>query len=330
MTNMNAYISSLGRYVPEKRVSNDELARTLDTSDEWIRSHTGIGNRHISSDQETTSYMGYKAAQEALDKRGLSAEDIDMILVSTITADYHEMPGTSCLIQDMLGNGVCGAMDIKAACSGFVYGLELGKGLINNGTASRILVIGTERLSRVLDWTNRNNCILFGDGAGAVILEAGEGAPRGIMNSILRAEGSGSDALTHPRGGTSNPFIEGETVGNDHYLQMDGRRVYEFAVRANTVILKDLMDKNGLTVEDIDWIVPHQANRRIIEAAAKRDRIPLEKFYLNMEEFANTSGASIPLALADMESKGLLKQGQKILTVGFGAGLTYGGNYIIW
>ena len=327
---MNAIISSLGHYVPEKRVSNDELARTLETSDEWIRSHTGIGHRHISSDKETTSYMGYKAAREALDKRGLTPQDIDMILVSTITADYHEMPSTSCLIQDLLGNNVCGAMDIKAACSGFVYGLELGKGLINNGTCKKVLVIGTERLSRVLDWTNRNNCILFGDGAGAVVLEADGGEPRGVINSLLRAEGSGAAALSHERGGTSNPFIEGETVGKDHFLQMDGRQVYEFAVRANTVILKDLMEMNSLTVEDIDWIVPHQANRRIIEAAAKRDKIPLDKFYLNMEEFANTSGASIPLALSDMESKGLLKKGQKILTVGFGAGLTYGGNYLIW
>ncbi len=327
---MNAYISSLGHYVPEKRVSNDELAKTLDTSDEWIRSHTGIGNRHISSDTETTSYMGYKAAQEALEKRGITAQDIDMILVSTITADYHEMPSTACLIQDLLGNNSCGAMDIKAACSGFVYGLELGKGLINNGTCHKILVIGTERLSRVLDWTNRNNCILFGDGAGAVVLEAGEGEPRGVINSLLRAEGSGSDALSHNRGGTSNPFIEGEIVGKDHFLQMDGRRVYEFAVRANTVILKDLMERNNLSVDDIDWIVPHQANRRIIEAAAKRDKIPLDKFYLNMDEFANTSGASIPLALSDMDRRGLLKKGQKILTVGFGAGLTYGGNYLIW
>ena len=327
---MNAYISSLGHYVPEKRVSNDELAKTLDTSDEWIRSHTGIGNRHISSDIETTSYMGYKAALEALEKRGITAQDIDMILVSTITADFHEMPSTACLIQDLLGNSSCGAMDIKAACSGFVYGLELGKGLINNGTCEKILVIGTERLSRVLDWTNRNNCILFGDGAGAVVLEAGEGEPRGVINSLLRAEGSGSDALSHNRGGTSNPFIEGESVGKDHFLQMDGRRVYEFAVRANTVILKDLMEKNNLSVDDIDWIVPHQANRRIIEAAAKRDKIPLDKFYLNMDEFANTSGASIPLALSDMDRKGLLKKGQKILTVGFGAGLTYGGNYLIW
>jgi 3-oxoacyl-[acyl-carrier-protein] synthase-3 len=194
----------------------------------------------------------------------------------------------------------------------------------------KILVIGTERLSRVLDWTNRNNCVLFGDGAGAVVLEASEETDRGIMNSILRAEGSGAMALSHPQGGTSNPFKEGETVGKDHYLYMDGRRVYEFAVRANTVILKELMEKNNLTVDDIDWIVPHQANRRIIEAAAKRDKIPIEKFFINIEEFANTSGATIPLALADMDRQGLLKKGQKILTVGFGAGLTYGGNYLIW
>jgi 3-oxoacyl-[acyl-carrier-protein] synthase-3 len=327
---MNAIISSVGHYVPQKRVSNDDLPKDLDTSDEWIRSHTGIGNRHISSDEETTSYMGAKAAEEALKKAGISAKELDMILVSTITADYHEMPSTACLIQEILGAEPCGAMDIKAACSGFVYGLELGKGLINNGTAKKILVIGTERLSRVLDWTNRNNCVLFGDGAGAVILEASEETDRGIMNSILRAEGSGAMALSHPQGGTSNPFKEGETVGKDHYLYMDGRRVYEFAVRANTVILKELMEKNNLTVDDIDWIVPHQANRRIIEAAAKRDKIPIEKFFINIEEFANTSGATIPLALADMDRQGLLKKGQKILTVGFGAGLTYGGNYLIW
>jgi 3-oxoacyl-[acyl-carrier-protein] synthase III len=327
---MNAYISSLGHYVPQKRVSNEELAKTLDTSDEWIRSHTGIGNRHISSEEETTAYMGFRAAQKALKKRGLTIEDIDMILVATISADYNEMPSTACLIQDMLGHKNCGAMDIKAACTGFVYGLELGKGLIGNGTCKRILVIGTERLSQILDWTNRDNCILFGDGAAAAILEVGDDENRGIINSLLRAEGSGSSALSLPRGGTAKPFIPGETVERDHFLHMDGRRVYEFAVRANTIILKELMEKNNLSIEDIDWIVPHQANRRIIEAAAKRNKIPIDKFYLNMEEFANTSGASIPIALTDMEEKGLLKRGQKILTVGFGAGLTYGGNYIIW
>lgn len=327
---MSAIISSVGHYVPQKRVSNDELSQTLDTSDEWIRSHTGIGNRHISSDEETTSHMGAQAALEALEKANASPKDIDMILVSTITSDYHEMPSTACLIQDLIGAEPCGAMDIKAACSGFVYGLELGKGLINNGTAGKILVIGAERLTRTLDWTNRNNCVLFGDGAGAVLLESCDDESRGVMNSILRAEGSGATALSYPRGGTSRPFIEGERVGKDHYLQMDGRRVYEFAVRANTVILKELMENNGLTVDDVDWIVPHQANRRIIEAAAKRDKIPMDKFFLNIEEFANTSGATIPLALAHMDRKGLLKKGQKILTVGFGAGLTYGGNYIVW
>lgn len=326
---MTAGIASVGSYIPARRVSNEELSKTVDTSDEWIRTHTGIGNRHIASDEETCSYMATEAAKEVLEKAGMSKDDVDIIIVATITPDYRDFPATANLVQRNLGIGNIGSFDVKAACTGFVYGLELGRGLILAGTAKNILVIGVEKLSAITNWNDRGTAVLFGDGAGAVVL-----TPRvkgeGIVDSVLRTDGTGYDALNMPIGGTATPFIPGETPEEDLYIYMDGQRVYNFAVKVNVEIVMELMKRNGLTADDVDYIVPHQANYRIILAASRRARIPLEKYYLNMEEFANTSSASIPLALAEMDRKGLLKKGMKILTVGFGGGLTYGGNYIVW
>ena len=326
---MTAGIASVGSYIPARRVSNEELSKTVDTSDEWIRTHTGIGNRHIASDKETCSYMATEAAKETLEKAGMSKDDVDIIIVATITPDYRDFPATANLVQRNLGIGNIGSFDVKAACTGFVYGLELGRGLILAGTAKNILVVGVEKLSAITNWNDRGTAVLFGDGAGAVVL-----TPRvkgeGIVDSVLRTDGTGYDALNMPIGGTATPFIPGETPEEDLYIYMDGQRVYNFAVKVNVEIVMELMKRNGLTADDVDYIVPHQANYRIILAASRRAKIPLEKYYLNMEEFANTSSASIPLALAEMDRKGLLKKGMKILTVGFGGGLTYGGNYIVW
>jgi len=322
-------IKSIGSYVPEKKVSNDELAKTMETSDEWIRSHTGIGNRYLASEKETTSYMATEAAKDAIRKAGLSESDIDFILVATISPDYKDFPATANLVQRNLDVGNIGSLDIKAACTGFAYGLEVGKGLILGGTAKNVVVIGVEKLSAITNWNDRGTAVLFGDGAGAAVIgEVEEG--RGIQDSVLRTDGTGAEALCIPAGGTSNPVKLNETPEEDLFLYMDGHKVYNFAVKVNVDIIKELMDRNGITHEDIDYIVPHQANYRIILAASRRSKIPMEKYYLNMEEYANTSSASIPLALADMDRKGLLKKGMKILTVGFGGGLTYGGNYIIW
>jgi len=326
---MTAGIASVGSYIPARRVSNDELAQMMDTTDEWIRSHTGIGNRHIASDEETCSYMATEAAKEALLKAGIAKDEIDHIIVATITPDYRDFPATANLVQRNLDIRHVGSFDLKAACTGFAYGLEIGRGLILSDAAHHVLVIGAEKLSVITNWKDRSTAVLFGDGAGAVVLEPRE-PEKGIVDSILCSDGSGFDALYMSVGGSATPFkMEGATE-EELCLAMDGQRVYNFAVKANVKIVKDLMKRNGLTPQDIDYIVPHQANYRIILAASKRAQIPLEKYYLNMEEFANTSSASIPLALAEMDSKGLLKRGMKILTVGFGGGLTYGGNYIIW
>ncbi len=326
---MTAGIISVGSYIPAKRVSNEELSKTVDTSDEWIKSHTGIGNRHIASEEETCSYMATEAAKDALNRAGLVKEDLDFIIVATITPDYKDFPATANLVQRNLEIGNIGSIDIKAACTGFAYGLELGRGLILGGTAKKVLVVGAEKLSAITNWDDRGTAVLFGDGAGAAVMgSVDEGT--GIVDSVLRTDGTGYDALNMPTGGTATPYKPGETPKEDMYLYMDGQRVYNFAVKVNVDIVKELMDRNNLIPEDIDYIVPHQANYRIILAASRRSKIPLDKYYLNMEEYANTSSASIPLALAEMDSKGLLKKGMKILTVGFGGGLTYGGNYIVW
>ena len=326
---MTAGIISIGSYIPARRVSNEELSKTVDTSDKWIRSHTGIGSRHLASDEETCSYMATEAAKDALNRAGLVKEDVDFIIVATITPDYKDFPATANLVQRNLKIGNIGSLDVKAACTGFAYGLELARGLILGGTVKKVLVIGAEKLSAITNWDDRGTAVLFGDGAGAAVMgSVDEGT--GIVDSVLRTDGTGYDALNMPTGGTATPYIPGETPKEDMYLYMDGQRVYNFAVKVNVDIVKELMDRNNLTSEDIDYIVPHQANYRIILAASRRSKIPLEKYYLNMEEYANTSSASIPLALAEMDSKGLLKKGMKIITVGFGGGLTYGGNYIVW
>lgn len=326
---MTAGIVSVGSYIPPRRVSNDELSRNLDTSDEWIRSHTGISNRHIASDEETCSYMAVQAARMAMENANVSEKELDFIIVATITPDYRDFPATANLVQYELGAGNICSFDIKAACTGFIYGLVLGRSLILSGTVTTGLVIGAEKLSAITDWEDRSTAVLFGDGAGAAILKSGE-RDESIVDSIMRTDGSGADALYMPTGGTSTPFKLGETTESELYLNMDGQRVYNFAVKVNVEVVRDLMLRNSLTSADIDYIVPHQANYRIILAASKRANIPLEKYYLNIDEYANTSSASIPIALAEMNSKGILKKGMKIITVGFGSGLTYGGNYIVW
>ena len=326
---MTAGILSIGSYIPARQVSNDDLSKTMDTSDEWIRSHTGIGSRHIASERETVSFMATEAAKTAIKKAGLNNKDIDFIIVATITPDYKDFPATANLVQRNLNIGNIGSFDLKAACTGFVYGLAVGRGLILGKTARNVLVIGAEKISAIINWNDRSTAVLFGDGAGAAVLNA-QDRETGIQDSILRTDGSGAEALYMPAGGSATPIDLEKSLAEQNNLTMDGQKVYNFAVKANHEIVVELMQRNKLSPEDIDYIIPHQANYRIIAAASKRAKIPLEKFYLNIENFANTSAASIPLALAEMDSKGMLERGMKILTVGFGGGLTYGGNYIVW
>lgn len=318
-------ILSTGSYVPQRRVSNDELARTVDTSDEWIFSHTGIRSRYIAEPQECTSDLAYHAAVQALDKAGMTADQLEMILVATSTPDYLGFPSVACLVQEKLQARRSGALDVSAACTGFVYALELARSLITAGTFRNVLVIGAEVFSRVVNWQDRNTCVLFGDGAGAVLL--GEGGQHPFYPSILHSDGSGADALLRPAGGVKDPQPVNET---SLLVSMDGRRVYNFAVKAIKDCILEVLDRSGVSLEAVQWIVPHQANIRIVESAAKRLELPMDRFFTNIHEYANTSGATIPLALAQMDCQHLVKSGDLVLTVGFGAGLTYGANLFHW
>ena len=344
---MAVEIIGTGRAVPPKRVSNDDLAARIDTSDEWIRSHTGIGNRHIADENVACSDLATEAAKNALAMAaGYSGEDvlerdraaaeaaatIDLIVLATVTADYCGTPSTACIVQDRIGARQAAAMDIIAGCTGFVYGLETAAGLLNiSAQRKRALVIGSEILTKVTNWEDRGSCVLFGDGAGAILLEktVNEGK-RGLLQTLMYADGSGRESLIMRRGGTRNPFKKGEIIDTPIYIEMNGQEVYNFAVKAITDTIDTLIKSEDVKVDDIARIIPHQANARIVQAAARRLHIPLEKFYLNIEEYANTSSASIPIALDELNRNGQLKKGDLILTVGFGGGLTYGGNIIIW
>lgn len=327
---MKAYIQSISSYVPEKRISNHELSQNLDTSHEWIVSHTGIHYRHIASEDEAASDLAIPAANKAMEKAGLTADDIDMIIVGSASPDHPGFPSTACIVQDKIGAHRAGAMDLLAACTSFVYGLEIARSLIEAGGAEHILVIGAEALSAVTNWQDRD-CVLFGDGAGAAVVGPNtSGTESRIVYSSLRSEGSGADHLKRQAGGSRTPFNSNSIQKEDLYLSMNGRQVYTFAVRVIVNTIQHLLAHNNLSIDDISYIVPHQANIRIIEAAAKRMGISIDKFYLNIAEYANTSAASVPIALEEMEEKGLLHRGDKLITVGFGGGLTYGGNYLIW
>ncbi len=326
------YIKSIGYYVPEKVMTNNDLSKIMDTSDEWIVSHTGIKKRYFAGENENNSDLATKAAKIAMEKAGVTAEEIDLIIVCTSSADYLGFPATACLVQDKLGAKNAGGYDLGAACTGFIYGVETAANFIRSGNYKNIIVIGSEVLSRIMDLSDRNTAVLFGDGAGAALI-TGNGDKESkseIVSSFLRMDGSGADALKRPAGGTAHLFIPGVTDPKELFLYMNGRQVYNFAVKAVTDTIFKLMENNNLTIDSVKYIIPHQANIRIVEAAAKRVSIPLEKFYLNIENFANTSAATIPIALTEVVDKKLIQRGDNILTVGFGGGLTYGGNYIKW
>jgi len=331
IASMRAVIRAVDFAVPARRVANEELSATLDTSDEWIRSHTGIRFRHIAASSQATSDLAYEACRKVLDQAGVAGNEIDLILVATASPDFLGFPSVSCIVQDKVGAKNAGAMDVGAGCTGFIYALETARNFVVSGSARNVLVAGAEILSRIVNWDDRNTCVLFGDGAGAALVSADSGeGDRGILRSVLRADGSGARLLERTMGGTRFPFTGGAADIPGACLHMDGRQVYNFAVRVVAEGIREMLEKNGLTIDDVAWIVPHQANVRIIEAAARRAQIPMRKFFLNIEEYANTSSASIPIALSEMHSRGLLKNGDLLVTFGFGAGLTYGGNLIRW
>ncbi len=326
-------IRSLGACLPKRRVSNDELAQLMhvDTSDEWIRSHTGIGWRHIIDDDQTNADLGMVAAREALTRAGVEAADIDLIILSTTTPDYIGCPSTACLVQEKIGAVNAMAFDITAACSGFVYGVTVAKSMMLTGLARRALVVSSEALTRVTDWSDRNTCVLFGDGAGVALLEVSDADNQGILNTRLRADGSGWEYIVTRDGGCANPYLRGKMAHrNPPVIEMKGKKVYAFAIKAIPEIVQGLVAEAGITLDDVKWIVPHQANGRIIQAAASQMQIPEARFFMNLEQRANTSSASIPIALYDLEAQGGLQRGDLIAIVGFGGGLTSAGALIRW
>lgn len=325
---MGVKILSIGAWAPEKILTNDDLSKMVDTSDEWIVSKTGIKTRHIADEHTATSDIAIKAAELALKRSNLKAEDLDMIIVATATPDFIGFPSTSCIIQGKMGAKNAGAFDLVAGCSGFSYAIEVARGLINNGSIKNILIIGAEKLSSIVNWEDRNTCCLFGDGAGALILTESSDSESYIIDSIVKADGTGENALKIRAGGSRFPIGEIRPEKSETCLSMDGQAVYNFAVRVNTEMLKELMEKHNLTADDIKWVVPHQANYRIIKAAARRLKMDEGKFYMNLADYGNTSAASIGIALNEMYEKDLLKRGDYIITMGFGAGLTYAANLI--
>ncbi|CAH1059273.1 beta-ketoacyl-ACP synthase III [Paenibacillus pseudetheri] len=321
-------IIGTGKYVPEKILTNSDLEKIVETNDEWIVSRTGIRERHIAAPHEATSDLAYEAALKALDSAGMKAEDLDLIIIATVTPD-SAFPSTACILQDKLGAKGAAAFDLSAACSGFVYSLATAVGFIQNGMYNNALIIGADTLSRITDYTDRNTCVLFGDGAGAVIIgEVPEG--RGFQSFDLGAEGSGGNLLKLEAGGSRLPASQQTVEDKKHFIYMNGREVFKFAVRVMGSATERVLTKAGLGKEDVDLFVPHQANIRIIQSAMQRLDLPPEKCVINVDKYANTSAASIPLALVEAAEEGRMKEGDTVLMVGFGGGLTWGASVLIW
>ncbi|MFD1267735.1 beta-ketoacyl-ACP synthase III [Paenibacillus motobuensis] len=321
-------IIGTGKYVPERVLTNADLEKMVDTNDEWIVSRTGIRERHIAAPEQATSDLAYEAAVRALESAGMTADQLELIIVATITPDTS-FPSTACILQDKLGAKNAAAFDLSAACSGFVYSMATANGFIQTGMYNNALVIGADTLSRITDYTDRNTCVLFGDGAGAVIVgEVPEG--RGFLSFDLGAEGTGGDLLKLAAGGSRLPASEATVQGKQHYIYMNGREVFKFAVRVMGSATEEVLRKAGKTKEDIDLFVPHQANIRIIQSAMQRLDLPEEKCVINVDKYANTSAASIPLALVEAAEEGRIKEGDTVLLVGFGGGLTWGASVLVW
>ncbi|MFP4140199.1 MAG: beta-ketoacyl-ACP synthase III [Planctomycetota bacterium] len=320
---LRAAIRGTGYAVPDTIMTNEDFEKIIDTSDEWITKRTGIKERRICSEGESTRTLAVQAARNAIADAGIEADQLDLIICATITPDLP-FPATACLVQNELGLSGVPAFDVSGACSGFVYGLTIGSKFIETGMHKRVMVIGVDVMSRFTDYSDRGSCILFGDGAGAVILEATE-EDRGVVFTTMHAEGSGWDFIHVPAGGTAKPPSAETVAAGEHYVRMRGRDVYKFAVEKMQWLLGECMDQAGLTVDDVDLVVPHQVNVRIIKSATEKFDFPMDKIYLNIERYGNTSGASVPMALAEAREKGLVKSGDNLLLVAFGAGLTWAG-----
>lgn len=328
--NKSIIIAGTGSYLPEKIITNHDIAKTVDTSDEWVYTRSGIKERRIAKSEEAASDMALISAKRAIENAKLKPEDIDLVIVTTVTPDMM-FPSTACILQAKLGirnNIPC--FDIEAACSGFVYGVEVASKMMKSGYYKNALVVSSEKLSGILDWQDRNTCVLFGDGSGAVVLSTSEEENVGILDTVLGADGSDTATLKLPAGGSLMPASK-ETVENrQHFIQMNGREVFKHAVKIMGEKSFEVIERYGITPNEISLLIPHQANTRIIESVAKRLKLPMEKVFVNIEKYGNTSSASIPIALDEALKAGKIKKGDYILFVAFGAGLTWGATLVKW
>ena len=324
---VTAAITAVGHYVPEDRLTNADLEAMVETSDEWIRSRTGIVERRILRDPtKATAFMSAEAARACLAKRGVGPETVDLILVATITPDMA-FPATACLVQDQIGATRAWGFDVSAACSGFLYALTVGARFIESGTHRRVLVIGADTMSRIIDYTDRTTCIIFGDGAGAVLLEPADDGT-GLLDAVQQVDGSGAPALNMLGGGSLNPASHATVDARMHYARQDGPTVFKRAVVGMSDAAAQIMERNGLTADDVRFLVPHQANLRIIDATARRMDLPPEKVMLNIDRYGNTTAATLPLLLADYE--GQLRRGDNLVLAAFGGGFTWGASLVKW
>jgi 3-oxoacyl-[acyl-carrier-protein] synthase-3 len=324
---ITAAITAVQGYVPDYILTNAELETMVDTTDEWITARTGIKERHIQREPgKATSDMATEAVKLLLAKKNLSPNDIDIILVATTTPDML-FPSTACILADKIGATNCWAYDISAACSGFLFALQNGASYIQSGQAKRVLVVGADKMSSIIDYTDRNTCVIFGDGCGCVLLEPNtEGL--GVIDSVLRVDGSGRQFLNQKAGGSLNPATAETVAKREHYVYQEGKTVFKFAVKNMADVAGQVMKRNGLTADDVTWLVPHQANLRIIEATREYVGLPVEKVMINIQKYGNTTNGTIPLCLWEWESK--LKKGDNLILATFGGGFTWGAIYLKW
>jgi 3-oxoacyl-[acyl-carrier-protein] synthase-3 len=323
-----AHITGWGMAVPESILTNDDLSKMVDTNDEWIRDRTGIRERRIASEEDTTASLAVEASLKALQVANLHPTDVDLIICSTSTPE-HIFPATACLVQDRIGAHKAGAFDLSAACSGFIYAINMAAQSIRSRAIQNALVIGSETLSRFVNWNDRSTCILFGDGAGAFVLQASE-MPGGVLSAVMHSDGSGGDSLILQGGGSKHPATEATIQEGKHFIEMDGNEVFRFATRVMAQSTREALEIAEMELDEINWIIPHQANMRIIAAAARGLKMPLDRFIVNLDRYGNTSTASIPIATVEAVQEGKLKPGDKIVLVGFGAGLTWGALAAEW
>ncbi|MDH3206245.1 MAG: ketoacyl-ACP synthase III [Gemmatimonadota bacterium] len=320
---------STGRFLPDCVVTNDDLAKRVDTSDEWIRTRTGIRERRVAPDDMTAAFMGAEAAKVAMQRAGVEPGEVDIVILSTATPDRW-LPSTACDAQALLGCTNAFAFDVMAACTGFLYALTVAEGYLMAGRAEVVLVIASEKMSSITNWEDRTTCVLFGDGAGATVLRKANGAGRGILSSVMRSDGNLADLLNRPGGGAAEPMSQAILESGRHLIQMQGREIFKHAVRSMAEACDIALKRAGLTVDDVDLLVPHQANIRIIEATAKYAGLPLDKVFVNVDRYGNMSSASVPVGLDEAQEQGLIGPGSNILTVAFGAGLTWGAMALRW